>query len=78
MSELCYEPEVLECEGVRLFEGQDSRSIANKEFDADYWITLRYVTECKKVFNLEITTFKKPLDSEFFKELEQLVAKHTI
>ena len=76
--ELCYDPAVLECDDVRLFEGEDSRSIANKEQDSDYWVTLRYITENKQVFSLEVSTFKKSLDKEFFEEFLELLKKHTI
>jgi hypothetical protein len=74
--ELYHVPKMLECDGVQLFEGEESVSIADKEKDANYWITLRYITHCQKVFSLEVSTFKKPLGPEFFKEFEQLVAKH--
>jgi uncharacterized membrane protein len=75
--ELYHVPQMLECDGVQLFEGEESVSVADKEKDANYWISLRYITECQKVFSLEVTTFKKSLGLEFFKEFEQLVAKHT-
>lgn len=75
-NDLYHVPEVLECDDVRLFEGEESRSVADKDFDADYWITLRYITECQKVFSLEVTTFKKALGPEFFDEFQELVAKH--
>jgi hypothetical protein len=78
VDELCYDPAVLECDDVRLFEGEDSRSIANKEQDPDYWVTLRYITENKKVFSLEISTFKKSLGKEFFEDFVELLDKHTI
>ena len=63
--------------GENLFEGNESRSVADKEQDADYWITYRPITQCQKSFQLEITTFKKALGKEFLDELRELVARHS-
>lgn len=76
-NKLLYTPEALECDGVRLFEGEDSRSIADKDFDANYWVTLKYITECKKVFSLEVTTLKKEMGEEFFDDFLALLDKHS-
>ena len=74
---LYFIPEKLEHDDVVLFEGTEKRSIANKKQDADWWISLRYVTSCQKSFQLEVTTFKKVLNEDFFDEFIRLVEKHT-
>jgi len=74
---LYFVPEKLEHGEDMLFEGTETRNIANKEQDADWWISLRYVTACQKSFQLEVTTFKKVLNEDFFAEFIKLVEKHT-
>ena len=75
--ELYFKPETIADGKDVLFEGNESRSVADKEQDADYWITYRPITMCQKSFQLEVTTFKKALGKEFLDELQELVAKHS-
>lgn len=74
---LYFVPEKLEHGEDILFEGTENRSIANKEQDADWWISLRYVTSCQSSFQLEVTTFKEVMNKDFFNEFIALVEKHT-
>jgi hypothetical protein len=60
-----------------LFKVGDVRGIMDDEENTNWWINLRYITECQTVFQLEIWTFKKPMREKFFEELTELVNKHT-
>jgi len=74
---LYFVPETISHGQDVLFEGSESRSIADKEQDADYWITYTPKTICQKSFQLEVTTFKKALGEEFLGEFIKLVEKHS-
>lgn len=69
--------EVAEDQKTLLFEGNQSRSITDKEQDANYWISYRPITMCGKSFQIEITTFKTALGKDFLDELQELVARHS-
>jgi hypothetical protein len=75
---LYFKPKVIEDGEHVLFEGSESRSIADKEEEPNYWITYKPVTMCQKVFQLEVSTFKKALGKEFLEEFQELVARHSI
>tara|TARA_R110000772_G_scaffold59348_4_gene134380 strand:+ start:2232 stop:2459 length:228 start_codon:yes stop_codon:yes gene_type:complete len=55
----------------------DTLSVAEKEQDADYWITYKPITPCHKCFQIEVATFKKAMGKEFLDELQELVARHS-
>ena len=76
-SSLYHTPQSELFEDSVLFEGTHIVSVSDKDHDANYWISLRYITPCQKTFSLEVTTFKKVMGQEFFDAFQKLVDEFT-